>query len=642
MAVVDRRGFVQGLVATGAAIGLGGTVLGCSSKSSEAAGGSSTVAPKAPPVVSPVRDRWARMPAAFNRKVTDEADDLELRVLAGDLPEGLAGHVFLQSLALGPTDAGFSGDPLIWRLDLDGATPRITSRLLRSTDYLLGQAFADTPYRFESRGVMRIGPLGMQDQPNTAVVRMDGNRLFATVDGGRPWEFDPATLAPVSPLGGLDAYRPMGAPTAVNQPLCPMMVTSAHPPYDAETGEYYGACLSVIPGPDTAFFEVLCWSGGGAIKRVPLLTPDRRPLIITQNAHQLGVTRDHLVILDAGGTIEASKLGAPPNSVAAGEAVAPRPESYLYVVDRSELRSTTGTATVRRALVPREAGHFTLDYDSSPARLVLHVAHTSASDFVEWVQPYDTHPFTGAGVRSDLVNAITPVCYDAGVIGRYEIDAATGEVLDESVFHDDWTWGTGGLTARNPNTPATTLGDLFHSNSGFPTDLAVQRVYSGFVEHPYRIVATDDLPWKGVPSSLVRVDHDAGRVVDGYTFPGDRFAWTPTFVPRNGTARGSADGHIVIVVFGDTVTEDSAGTELWVFDAASLAEGPVVKLASPKLRMPMTLHSVWTDSLRSTRPDERVDVEAELTQRADSWSADPQVGAIVRSEVLPAYEAVRA
>ncbi|MCZ7630781.1 MAG: hypothetical protein M5U19_17860 [Microthrixaceae bacterium] len=48
MAVVDRRGFVQGLVATGAAIGLGGTVLGCSSKSSEAAGGSSTVAPSAP------------------------------------------------------------------------------------------------------------------------------------------------------------------------------------------------------------------------------------------------------------------------------------------------------------------------------------------------------------------------------------------------------------------------------------------------------------------------------------------------------------------------------------------------------------------------------------------------------------------
>ncbi|MCZ7630783.1 MAG: hypothetical protein M5U19_17870 [Microthrixaceae bacterium] len=340
--------------------------------------------------------------------------------------------------------------------------------------------------------------------------------------------------------------------------------------------------MSVIPGPDTAFFEVLCWSGGGAIKRVPLLTPDRRPLIITQNAHQLDVTRDHLVILDAGGTIEASKLGAPPNSVAAGEAVAPRPESYLYVVDRSELRSTTGTATVRRALVPREAGHFTLDYDSSPARLVLHVAHTSASDFVEWVQPYDTHPFTGAGVRSDLVNAITPVCYDAGVIGRYEIDAATGEVLDESVFHDDWTWGTGGLTARNPNTPATTLGDLFHSNrvpdrpGGAARVLGVRwsiRIESsppttchgrGF-RPAWSAPITTPAVWSTATRSRVIVSRD------------------PTFVPRNGTARGSADGHISDRGVRRHRHRGLCGHRAVGVRRGPLAEGPVVKLASPEV-----------------------------------------------------------
>lgn len=634
--MVDRRDFVRGLVATGTAAGFAGSMIGCSSESTEPAAGEPTTASTVRPALSSERDRWARMPAAFNRKVTDEATDVALAVLEGDLPPDLAGHVLFQSLALGPSDAGFSGDPLIWRLDLDGETPRITSRLLQTTGYLLAQAFADTPYRFESRGVMRLGPLGLQDQPNTAFVRMEGNRLFATVDGGRPWEFDPATLAPVSPLGELDAYRPMSAPPAVNQPLCPMMVTSAHPPYDAETGEYYGAVLSVMPGPG-AFFEVLCWSGDGAIKRVPLLTPDRLPLSITQNAHQLAVTRDHLVILDAGGTIELSKLGAPPNSVAAGEAVAPRPDSYLHIVDRSELRSTTGPVVARRAVVPREAGHFMADYDSTPSRLVLHVPHTSASDFVEWIQPYDTHPDTADAVREDLVNAITPVCYDAGVVGRYEIDTTTGKVLDQSVLHDDWTWGTGGLTARNPNTPTATLGDQFHANAGFPTDLAVQRVYEGFVDHPHRLVAIDDLPWEGVPSSLVRIDHDAGRVVDGYRFEGDRFAWTPTFVPRGGTARGSDDGYIVIVVFSDTVTDESAGTELWVFDAASLAEGPVAKLGNAELKVPMTLHSIWIDSLRSSRPDERVDVATELTERADTWHSDPQVSAIVGSDVLPAY-----
>lgn len=638
--MVDRRGFMRGLVVTGGAAALGWPTFGCSSSESAAPlAGGSTLAPSSPPSLPPTRDQWARMPAAFNRKVTVEADDLALTVLEGELPRDLAGHVFFQSLALGPSDAGLSGDPLIWRVDLDGESPRITSRLLRSTDYLLAQAFADTAYRFESRGMLRMGPLGLQDQPNTAFVRMDGNRLFATVDGGRPWELDPATLAPVSPLGPLDDYRPVTTPPAVNTPLCPMTITSAHPPYDPETGEYYGVSLSIIPGP-SAFFEVLCWSGDGTIKRVPLLTPDGQPLSISQNAHQLCVTRHHLVILDAAGTIELAKLNSPPNSVEAGVAVAPRPDSSLFIVDRNELRTTTGTAIARRAVVPHEAGHFMVDYDSTPSRLVVHIPHTSASDFAEWIQPYDTHPRTGEDVRRDLVNAITPVCYDAGVVGRYEIDATTGDVLDQSTFHDDWTWGSGGLTARNPNTPNGTLGDLFHANSGFPTDLAVERVYAGFVDHPHRLVGTDELPWDGIPSNVVRIDHDAGRVVDGYWFPGDRFAWTPTFVPRNGTASGSADGYLVVVVFSDEVTDESAGTELWVFDAARLAAGPIAKLGRPDLQVPMTLHSVWLDSLRSSRPDDRVDVAAELTARADTWESDPEVGAILRAEVLPAYDAV--
>jgi carotenoid cleavage dioxygenase-like enzyme len=637
--MVDRRSVLSGLAATGGVAAFGWATVGCSSSATDARGGGGNAGPTSVPSAGTAsRDRWARTPAAFNRKVTVEAPDLALSVLDGELPDDLAGHVFFQSLALGPSDAGLSGDPLIWRLDLDGPTPRITSKLLRTTDYLLGQAFADTPYRFESRGMMRLGPLGLQDQPNTAFVRLEGNRLFATVDGGRPWEFDPATLAPISPLGGLDDYRPMTEPSAVNTPLCPMTITSAHPPYDPETGEYYGVSLSTIPG--TSFVEILCWSGEGAITRVPLLTPDRKPLLISQNAHQICVTRDHLVILDAAGTIELAKLSNPPNSVAAGEAVAPRPDSHLFIVNRSDLRRATGAVIARQAVVPREAGHFMVDYDSTPSRLVVHVPHTSASDFAEWVQPYDTHPDTGEAVRKDLVNAVTPVCYDAGVVGRYEIDVTTGAVIDQAIFHDDWTWGSGGLTARNPNTPTDTLGDQFHANSGFPTDLAVQRVYSGFTDYPHRLVDTDQLPWEGIPSSLVRIDHDAGRVADGYWFPGDRFAWTPTFVPRNGTARGSTDGYIVIVVFSDEITEESAGTELWVFDAAALADGPVAKLGRPDLAVPMTLHSVWLDSLTSHRPDERIDVATELLERADTWQSDPQVPDIVRADVLPAYAAI--
>ena len=66
------------------------------------------------------RDRWARVPAAFNHRVTSETSTAALEVLSGQMPADLSGHVFFQSLSLGPDDAGFSGDGLIWRVDLGG------------------------------------------------------------------------------------------------------------------------------------------------------------------------------------------------------------------------------------------------------------------------------------------------------------------------------------------------------------------------------------------------------------------------------------------------------------------------------------------------------------------------------------------
>lgn len=634
---MDRRDFLRSATTTGAAFALGGIGAACALPPRP--DDPLTAGPHPVPGPTPGRDLWARMPAAFNRRVTAETATCPLALLEGALPTDLAGHVFFESLALQPSDAGFSGDGMVWRVDFDGPVPQLTSRLLRTTDLLMVRAFEDTPYAFESRGMTRLGRLGMQNQANTALVALDGNRLIATCDAGRPWEIDPATLDPITPVGRLDDYRPI-VDLPFNRFICPMVVSSAHPPYDAHTGEYYGVSLSIVPVPGMMFFEVLTWDGSGAMKRVPVVTEDGNPLLITQSAHQLQVTRHHLVVLDASGTIEAGKLLNPPNSAAAGYTQVPRPESYFYVINRDDLRRPRGRAVARRVIVPRESGHFMVDYDSTPGRLVIHSAHTSASDFAEWIQPYDRHPESGAPVRSDLINAITPVNYDIGVVGRYEVDARTGTVLDEHLLYDDRTWGTGGLVARNPLTPDTTLGDVFHATGGFPTDLSVSRVANGFIKHPYRIVPFAELPWSGAPSGLMRFDHDAGTVADAYFYPGDRFGWTPTFVPRSGSATGSTDGYVVAVVYGDTVTAHSAGTELWVFRAGDLAAGPVAKLGRADLAVPLTLHSIWLDSTRSSRPDCRVDGRSELTERASTWWFDPQVPATVESDVLAPYEAM--
>jgi carotenoid cleavage dioxygenase-like enzyme len=592
----------------------------------------------APPPL-PGRDRWARVPAALNRRVTAELGPLPLDVLEGSLPEDLAGQVLFQSLSLGPDDAGFSGDSLLWRLDLDAGAPTIRSRLLRTTDFLMGRAYADSKWRFRSRGMVRLSPLGLQNQTNTAIVALADNRLIATIDGGRPWEFDPDTLAPIGPVGRLADYRPMAESPELNRFLCPMTITSAHPPYDPRTGEYYGVSLSIVPVPGMVYCEVLCWDGTGDLRRVPLRTPDGQPVLVSQSAHQLCVSRDHLVILDASSTIEAGKLLHEPDSWEASMHATPRPDSHLWVVDRAALREARGgSVTARRVIIPRESGHFMVDYDSTPGRLVVHSAHTSALDVAEWIMARDRHP-TGAPVREDLVNAITPVGYDVGVVGRYEVDVRRGRIVDAQVFYDDWTWGTGGLTARNPLHPDDTVGDVFHANSGFPTDLALDRVYRGFRRHPHRIVPADELPWAGVPTSLVRIDHDANRVADGYFLPGDRFGWTPTFVPRHGRARGATDGYVISVVYGDDADERTSGTELWVFDAAALSSGPIAKLGAASLVVPLTLHSIWIDSVRSTPPERRVDVAGELLRRARTWRFEPEVEGILRRDVLPAYEA---
>ena len=429
--------------------------------------------------------------------------------------------------------------------------------------------------------MMRMGPLGIENQVNTALVQLDGNRVIATIDAGRPWELDPATLRPVGPVGALDDYRPMADSPSFNRPLCPLTITTAHPPYDAATGEYYGIDLSILPLPGAVFTDVLCGDGDGSLRRVALRTPDGAPLSISQSAHQLCCTRHHLVIVDAGATIEFAKLFNPPRSWAAGAVTPPRPDTSVYVVDRETLRSGATSAVARRVVLAREVGHLMADYDSSPDRLVLHVPHAPSMDFAEWVMPYDRHPHTGAPVRPALVDVPQVLAYDVGVVARYEIDARTGSVLDVHAFTDDRLWGAGGLTTRNPRTPVGTVGEVFHANAGFPTDLAVERAFRGFRNHPHRLVPAGEMPWEGVPSCLVRIDHDSGRIVDQFFYPGDRFGWTPTFVPRRGSATGAADGYVLCVVYGEPAGPLQGGVELWLFDASDLSAGPMARLGAP-------------------------------------------------------------
>ncbi|MEM6345439.1 MAG: carotenoid oxygenase family protein [Bacteroidota bacterium] len=211
--------------------------------------------------------------------------DLELQFVDGysaqDLPTDLSGHVFINS-AVGsinseglpykkyrtPEDEAngkmfqeygspmLNGDSMILRLDFDETEigkVKYKSRILKQPCYYAdeatkigGPALLNKNYRkfgFKNMGFGRVSmKVGSRNQTNTAIVPIkypgeENTRLLATIDAGRPWEFDPVTLklrTGIGPLVDWESTMPLFA----KRPF-PTLFASAHPVFDAKTREFF-------------------------------------------------------------------------------------------------------------------------------------------------------------------------------------------------------------------------------------------------------------------------------------------------------------------------------------------------------------------------------------------------------------------
>ena len=87
--------------------------------------------------------------------------------------------------------------------------------------------------------------------------------------------------------------------------------------------------------------------------------------------------------------------------------------------------------------IPREAAHFIAEYDSSDniLRLMLVTNAKRPSEFVK-AGMYVTN---GTTIPSDLHGMLVATT-DIGVIGRYEINAQTGAIVDQQADDDVALW----------------------------------------------------------------------------------------------------------------------------------------------------------------------------------------------------------
>ncbi|NER53164.1 MAG: carotenoid oxygenase family protein, partial [Symploca sp. SIO1A3] len=293
--------------------------------------------------------------------------DLEMKVIEGEIPSDLEGHAFW--LVPTPQDGDipwFNGYAQLYRLDFQSGQIHLKSEQFRTPSVICDQKINEQPwwtyltnwrkllfgglYKFRNLGgLARLSPrLGVQNQCNTGLQAFkdpdnDSWRMFATIDSGRPFEFDLETLKPVTPIGERSEWVPLeingirGVGDIKIPWIFPMHMSGAHTAYDEDTKEVFIInCIFEIPSfgviePDAYIYV---WDGKSRFNRTQII--DKRtnqPVVIKQSTHQIAITKNYVVIIDTAFRIEYLRMLDPD--------VKAKPQSaynQVWLVPRAELQ----------------------------------------------------------------------------------------------------------------------------------------------------------------------------------------------------------------------------------------------------------------------------------------------------------------
>jgi carotenoid cleavage dioxygenase-like enzyme len=623
---MKRREFL-GLAAGGSA----GLVLGCNPTAAQRPARTGTPeAPTSDPTTAETETPTLRLadlgPALADRvprslaRSTDAELDVRLELISGTLPDDWSGHGFLvHPVPFRDGSPVFLGEGKVVRLDFRPDGVDLRSRVLRTPDHYADLATLGQGAGFENLGLARSSmQLGFRAFPNTALVAL-GDRVLVTSDAGRPWEIDPDTLDIVTPVGWTNEWRdilPAFLGLFVEWPF-PMLMSTAHPGVDHETHELFTINYGIPLVGDDTFTDLVRWDGQRSLDRWRVVDhADGTPVVIRQSAHQMVITRGHVILMDTSFVVEVSLGDAP-------EALLQSPDTVLYVIRRGDLDPTARDVRARRVVLPRECVHFLADFDDADG-IVLHLAHNCGADPSEWLRQGDTLA-SGGMVDPELVG-LPCAPTDLGAWGRYVLDPSTSEVIAAEVRYDDRLWGGPALLAMRGPTSPERVGATWWCNAGLAPELRLARIEALYADHPYREVALADLP--GARASITRIDAATGEVGDHFEMPAGRVCLSPIFVPRAGSTDDD-DGYLVVTVISD------AGDELWVFDAANLAQGPLARLGHARLDLPFTLHTLWVPTVTPRRAGYRVDVREDLEPAVRRLS--PELRRMFEEEVYPHF-----
>ncbi|MEO1465696.1 MAG: carotenoid oxygenase family protein, partial [Cyanobacteria bacterium J06633_1] len=126
------------------------------------------------------------------------------------------------------------------------------------------------------------------------------------------------------------------------------------------------------------------------------------------------------------------------------------------------------------------------------------------------------------------------------------------------------------------------------------------------------------------------------------------------FIPRPGS-EDQTDGYIVCAVLtgdrflaqpteADNDPDWSQNSEIWVFDAQALNQGPLYKLSHPKLNIGFSFHTTWMSEVKSPERRLAYDVRQDHEELVEELikcqpAIEDPVRQLFEEEIYPHFEA---
>lgn len=376
----------------------------------------------------------------------------------------------------------------------------------------------------------------------------------------------------------------------------------------------------VFLGLTDDFVEIIRWHGSGEFERWKVVLSDDSPVKIKETLHQLGLTKNYIVLMDTAFKLALEEMLFPSRYEIIVDLeiflrkLTDKPQladTRIYIIPRSELKPGNPTVKARKVVIPSEIAHYVVDYDDTDG-IVIHTVNSCATDAAETIRCFDKSVYDDGEINNRLQNLAGMLIdgMDTCSIACYVIDPnklPAPNSVKSYLIDRHYTWGNPVYAYRNMTLKQPDkIEDIYWIFYGAWEELNPQFAFDLYKHYKYRKVPAKQakaINREGRPTTLCRVRIDRKKnqkqeleieltTPDYYQFPPGYFANSPQFVPRQGGTGTSSDGYIFCVILFDG-KDGSPNTEIWIFDAAKLSDGPKYRLSNPKMCFGFTIHTTW-------------------------------------------------